>query len=506
MKKAVLTIFIVLLSIAANAQQIGAFSYTYYKPMLINPAFTGHNGYYNAMIISRTQWAGFKGAPQLNTVLLDGNLKNRNMGLGLGLLSDKRGISNRVGGNIYYSYRLKLNKDAFVMFGVSAGVVNQSFDFSKVITETYTDPMLLTNSQSKVTFDANAGFAIIWKTLQFGFSVPQLAGNKIVFKGDTTSSSYLQDRHYMGYVKYKIYLQKEKGISIDPQAIVRIVPNAPFQYDAILNFDWNDKFWVGATYKSKYAVAANAGFRIKQHFYVGYSYDFIVGNIGKYSGMSHEIMLNFKFGKGDQKESAPIADREEREPIEKVSPPTPPETPATPPENKIVEKDSVETPPLQDLTTLLLLNLIKEIETILDNPNATPLQILDLKNRISAFSNSDFVDASMKNKVDQYTSKLKLPEQTSPDIVVKGNIVLEGSPEPANYSAVTITVVIKESQETVGTYTCNSKNGKYLLILRPDEKYQIIVENEDYQIYMEDLFYPSNTENKEVIQVVRLKK
>jgi type IX secretion system PorP/SprF family membrane protein len=481
-------LFFVLLSVVANAQQIGAFSHSYFKPMIYNPAFAGSSGYGNAMLVSRMQWTGFKGAPQLNIFTLDGNLKNKNIGLGINLLSEKKGISNRVGGNIFYSYRLKLNDDMHLSFGISAGLVNQSFNFSNVVVETNTDPNLLTGKQHKLTYDANVGLAFIWKTFELGLSVPQIVGNKIQYKGDTTSgATYAQERNYFGYLKYKFYIAKEKGLSLAPQALVRVTPNAPLQYDGVINFDWNDKFWVGATYKSNYAVAANVGVCIRKQFYVGYSYDFVVGNIGKYSGMSHEIMLNFKFGKGNVEEPKPIVEAE----------PTP---------EPIVEKDSVATVALPDLTTLLLLNLIKEIETILDNPNATPIQILDLKNRISAFSNSDFADATMKSRVEQYTSKLKLPTETSPDIVVKGKIVLEGAPEPVSYSMVTITVVDNTSGETVGTYACNSKTGKYLLILRPDVKYQIIIENEDYQIHTEDISYPGNTENKEVEQVIRLKK
>ncbi len=493
MRKTVTIMFIVLFTVIANAQQIGAFSHTFYKPMIVNPAYTGSSGYGNAMLISRQQWTGFKGSPQLNLFMLDGNLKNKNIGLGIGLLSDKRGISNRVGGDIYYSYRLKINNDIHVLFGVSIGLINQSFDFSKVVVETNTDPTLFTNPQHKITFDGNAGFAFVWKTLEFGASVPQIAGNKLKFKADSTAgASYTQDRNYIGYLKYRFYLEKEKGISIVPQTIVRIVPNTPFQFDGIINFDYNDKFWLGATYKSNYAVAANIGFRIQQHFYVGYSYDFIIGNIGKYSGMSHEIMLNFKFGNNKKEEPKPL--------VEKESEPLPE------PENKVVENVPAESKTLPDLNTLILLNLIKEIENLLDNPNATSIQILDLKNRISAFSNSEFADAAMKDKVNQYTSKLKLPTELTPDIVVKGSIVLEGSVSPANYSSVTITVVDKKNEETIGTYSPNSKTGKFLLILRPDEKYQITVENDDYQIHTEDLSYPGSAENKEIIKEFRLKK
>ncbi len=111
----------------------------------------------------------------------------------------------------------------------------------------------------------------------------------------------------------------------------------------------------------------------------------------------------------------------------------------------------------------------------------------------------------MKNMVNEYTSKLKLPTETSPDIVVKGNVVLEGSTAP-NFSLVTITVVDKKTEETIGTYAVNSKTGTFILILRPDQQYQIIVENEDYQIHTADLSYPGNTNVKEVSMEIRLKK
>jgi len=110
----------------------------------------------------------------------------------------------------------------------------------------------------------------------------------------------------MGSLKYKLFISKENGISMSPQGLVRFVSNTPFQYDGNINFDWKDKFWIGATYKSNYAVGANAGICLHKQFYVGYSYDFIIGDIGNYSGMSHELLLNFKFGRNKKTESVPV--------------------------------------------------------------------------------------------------------------------------------------------------------------------------------------------------------
>lgn len=289
----------------AEAQQVGMVGHGFFKPMINNPAFTGHQDL-NAMIISRSQWTDFNGAPQLNLFTLDGNLLNKKVGLGLSLISDRKGITHRIGGYLNYSYRLNINDDTYLMFGVSAGVIDQSIDYSKALVEDPSDPFLFYDVQRKTSFDANAGLAFIWKDLEFGLSALQLAGNRINYVDNTNVRTYYtQARHYSGTLKYKVFISREKEISIAPVALVRFIPNAPFQYDGSLIMEWKDKFWIGGTYKSDYAVAANVGICLHKQLSVGYSYDFIIGSIGKYSGMSHEIMINYKFGnsKKDDKET-----------------------------------------------------------------------------------------------------------------------------------------------------------------------------------------------------------
>lgn len=307
MKKIYTYIFIFFTLFAMNsfAQQVGMYNHFFYKPFVYNPAYAGANGNTEAMMINRSQWASFNNSPQLNIFTIDGAINNDKVGIGLNLISDKRGISRRVGGSLAYSYHLKINDDTKILFGLSAGVVNQSIDYSKVITEDASDITLFGSSQQKTTIDANAGFAFIWKGLDLNFSVPQVLGNKINFVDDTTSvqSFYRHARHFMTSVKYKFTISEEKGISIAPQALVRIVPNAPLQYEGNLNFMWQNKFWLGATYKSNYAVSANAGITLHKQLDIGYSYEFITSKISTYTGMSHEVMVNFRFGK-NKKEDA----------------------------------------------------------------------------------------------------------------------------------------------------------------------------------------------------------
>ena len=292
----------------AYSQQIGLFSHYFYKPLFYNPAFTGYKDETDAMLISRSQWAEFKNPPQLTVFTIDGNLFKKKVCLGLGFSSDRKGITNRISGTLYYAYRLILNDDTRILFGLSFGVLDHTIDFSKAQAESSIDPTLFNYSLHKTSFDGSAGIAFISKGLELGLSVPQILGNKLNYV-DTSNlrANYTQARHFMTSVKYKIFINKEKEISIAPQGLVRFLPQAPFQFDGNINIDWKDKFWIGTTYKSNYAIAANVGFCIHKQFYLGYSYDFITGFIGKYSGISHEIMINFKFIKKNSQEDVVIA-------------------------------------------------------------------------------------------------------------------------------------------------------------------------------------------------------
>ncbi len=301
MKKIYLFFILMMTTLLVSAQQTSMYSHYYFKPMVYNPAFTGSDDAINAMLISRNQWTGFKGGPRLNIFTLDGSINDK-AGLGVALISDRKGLLNRVGGNVSYSYRLKLNDDMQLAFGLNLGVVDQTVDFSKALVENNMDPTLFATAEHSTAFDANAGVAFKWKELSAGLAVPQLMGNKIKYVDNSdVRFFYTQARHYMASAKYKVSVMEDKGITATPLVLLRVAPHTPTQFDGAVNVGWQDKLWVGATYKSSYAVGFNVGVCVQKQLTVGYSYDFITGKIGKYSGASHEIMINFKFGKRSNK-------------------------------------------------------------------------------------------------------------------------------------------------------------------------------------------------------------
>jgi type IX secretion system PorP/SprF family membrane protein len=520
MRKGLIIVVMVFICGISNAQQIGMYSHYFYDPMVYNPAFAGSGDATNATLISRSQWTGFKGGPKLTLFTLDGSLIAKKVGAGLTLISDRKGISNRTGGNLSYSYRLNINDDAHLRFGLSVGIMNHTLDFSGVLVETSIDPILFTDIQRKTTFDGNAGMVLVWKELELSAAIPQLIGNKVNYVDeDNIRLYYTQSRHIMTSLKYKFFIVKDKGISITPQGLVRFVPNAPFQFDGNINLDWKDKFWIGATYKSDYAVSANVGFCLYKRFCLGYSYDIIIGNIGKYSGMAHEIMVNFKFNERKKaevveevvKENEPISteNTEYEELIAKM------QAKVDESEKKIKELDAklkeqntttgTAANKKPDLNSVLYEQLLDRVEAMFENPkNATPARVQELRNEIAAFLDSEFADPEAQKTLKKQYDQLN-KSQDAPSVLVKGGIILERIQSQGDYSTVSITVTDKETNGVIATYTPNSKTGKYLFILSPGKKYVITVTNKGFKTYSEDFSPADSEESYEMNKEIRLK-
>lgn len=475
MRSKILIIAFFISVLALKAQQVVMFNHYFYKPMINNPAYTGINEAPHLMLINHTQWTGFKGGPQYNLLSFDGTIINKNTGLGVVISSDRKGVNNRIGGNLSYSYKIRFKEKIFLQLGLSLGAINQSIDYSKASIENPNDPSLFVNSQNKTTFDASAGLVFVAKGFELGFAAPQIANNKINYVSYNDSRTfYTQSRHYMGSLKYQFILPKKTDISISPQILTRYLPNAPIQYDANINFDWQNKFWVGATYKNNYAVGLNLGVTLFKKLSIGYSYDYITGSINKYSGLSHEIMLSFKFNKKKTKSE------EEKENAE------------------------LERLKAQDLNKILIERLLKKIEIVLDKDNPTPQEIQALMEEISSFFDDDSTDPNQQI-LNKYYESLKHQAQGELNVLVKGKITLSDNQTSPDFSDIRITVTDLITKKVVAS-SSPTKFGKYFIILKPANKYQITAEKAGYKTYTKPFTLSGTTESYEMSQEIILDK
>jgi type IX secretion system PorP/SprF family membrane protein len=297
MKKLLLTGLVIgAITGIVSAQQLPLYSQYYFNTFLVNPATTGVNNETNAFLVHRSQFSGISGGPVTNAFTLDGFMDDKNIGLGFSVFNDVQDITERLGIYTSYAYRLKINEDQAIRFGLSVGFLDNRIDFSKAIVKDANDPMVMGQIERKSSLDANVGVSYNWKELRVGFSVPQLIGQRVKFSNYDANTYYQLNRHYTASVNYKWVFNEDQQLALEPMVMVRFMPHTPFQYDINALGSWKNMLWVGVSYRSNYAVGVNARVKLFGNLSAGYAYDIIITPLKTSAGVSHEFMLGYKFG------------------------------------------------------------------------------------------------------------------------------------------------------------------------------------------------------------------
>ncbi len=289
-------------------QQVPFYNHYLINPFVYNPAFTGASDYVNASFVRNQRFSSFGSTAVNNYLTVEGPIAKGNMGLGLVVAHQNQGIQQQLMSSLNYSYKLKINDDHHIRFGISAGVLDNRIDYDQLNAQETNDPYLTGLRPTAPVFDMNVGLMYNWKDLRIGISVPQIIGGKVKYAREKSRGYYQLERHYMMSLEYDFHLG-EKFI-LRPNAILRYMPNVPFQYDASLMGLYKNMLWVSATYKSDYAVQFNAGVRVLDFLRVGYSYELLIGSMKTYNtGTNHEVFLGFSF-KGKREKEIQVVEKE----------------------------------------------------------------------------------------------------------------------------------------------------------------------------------------------------
>lgn len=288
-------------------QQVPFYNHYLINPFVYNPASTGASDYVNASFVRNQRYSSFGSTAINNYLTVEGPIAKGNMGLGLIVAHQNQGIQQQLMSSLNYSYRLKINENQNLRFGVSAGVLDNRIDYNQINAQDINDPYLTGLRPTAPVFDMNVGLLYTLKDLRIGISVPQIVGGKVKYAREKGRGYYQLERHYMMSLEYDFHVGQK--LIIRPNAIARYLPNVPLQYDVTAMAMYDNKLWASATYKSDYAVQFNAGVRVLDLLRVGYSYELLIGSIKGYNtGMNHEIFLGLSF-KGKREKEVEIVEK-----------------------------------------------------------------------------------------------------------------------------------------------------------------------------------------------------
>ncbi len=306
MKKLLILAVVLGFTFSAQAQQIPLYSNYFFTPFIYNPALSGNDGVTSLTLLHRRQWSDIQGAPETSALALNGSLNEQKVGWSIYAFNDVTDIVRRMGAYGNYAYNVRLSDKATISVGLGFGYLRNDIDIAGVRVENGAEPILAISNSNRGAFDLNTGVNLKIADFSLGFSVPQLLAGKLDYNTDFTNPvNYSLIRHYVANARYDFNFAGDK-MTLSPNLMVRAAENVPFQIDLGVLFNLKEYGYVGAMYRSDYAVTANIGLNLTDELTLGYAYDFSLNEFGPSLGTSHEFMLTYRFGSNKRNERLEI--------------------------------------------------------------------------------------------------------------------------------------------------------------------------------------------------------
>lgn len=322
--KFTLIVLAAFLFVPGKGQQFPVYSQYWTNKFLLNPAVAGHEGYTSFNLTARKQWANLKGSP--GTLAVSGQtrlvrsshisrgknvVKRRKamtrggkVGVGGYIFTDNLGAFNKTGFQGTYAYHIGMNQSQ-LSFGASLIGLQYHLDKDKMEVEN-PDYLLDITSTNGYVIDGNFGSYFSAEDFYGGFSVHNLFES--FFKLNNRDGSDVKlERQYMlmGGYRYEV----DRALFLEPSFNLKFSENVATQLDLNLTAYFNEDYWAGMAYRTGggssvsteslngrgAAIILYGGVRVDKYFF-GYSFDYSLSSIQKYSYGSHEIMAAVRFG------------------------------------------------------------------------------------------------------------------------------------------------------------------------------------------------------------------
>lgn len=292
--KRLLLIITTCISLQLMAQQDLMVTQYNFNHAFLNPAATGINGFYNASLMYRKQWLNFDGAPVSQFLSVDGPVISDHMGLGLLIQRETIGVNEQTDFFANYSYIMDMDKIK-LSFGLRAGVTMFAANVEDHVAWDTDDVLLQSNSTS---YQPNFGFGAYLSHDNYYLSVaiPHLLSydpmSSLTLDFESSNQTV---RHYYAMGGYSFPIND--NFKIQPSVLFKYAERAPGQLDLNLLVEYKEVFSVGGGFRTGDSFVALSKFQVSNKFQFGYSFDITITDIKDYSKGSHEIMLNYMFGK-----------------------------------------------------------------------------------------------------------------------------------------------------------------------------------------------------------------
>ncbi len=288
------------------------FSQFYAAPLQINPAFAGTTLAPRITANFRSQWAGFEGGYETYAVSYEQSVESLNSGFGFMVMGDDAGNgiyqTNRF--SAVYGYRVRINENAAVRFGMEAGLIQSTLDWDRLVFLDQLDPISGPVGQTEeerpvnlnnTVLDIGAGILAYGESAYAGLSVKHLNSpdrSLLDINGNLGVGLPLRITLHGGWeIPLATGNNRREESFVSPNLL--LIKQGEFaQVNGGAYFGFG-KFFGGAWYRhtinNSDAAIALVGLR-HGVLRFGYSFDFTVNGLGlPRTGGAHELSLTVNF-------------------------------------------------------------------------------------------------------------------------------------------------------------------------------------------------------------------
>jgi type IX secretion system PorP/SprF family membrane protein len=310
-------IVFILMSASLAAQQVPRYSQYIMNGFLINPSFTGRDGYTTVNLTVREQWVGMAGSPStyaasFQTRLLKNSYiskstsvkkklvkptKGGKVGLGGYLFNDNNGIMRRTGFQASYAYHIQMGRTEGLPNNLAFGLAMTGYQYfvnTEGLIYEPNDPFINSFDRSVFVTDFNFGASFTTSKYYVGFAMTNLLRGNLIF-GDTSSVDRNELGHFFltGGIKFPIstdWIIEPSGFIKSSDMLFKSI-----QMDLTGRVYYKNDYWAGLSYRTGDAIIAMLGLKYDR-FYFAYAIDFTLTDIKSATYGTHEITLAVKFG------------------------------------------------------------------------------------------------------------------------------------------------------------------------------------------------------------------
>ena len=307
MKKRIITLFAVLLGIAAigKAQEYQVYNQYHFHYYLLNPALAGAAECTHFMLNHKQQWIGIQNAP--HTSILSFQTRTRsNVGVGAYLFNDKNGHSYQQGAQLTVAYHIPMARghrysratslDRQLSFGVSGKFFR--YDLSQEVIDAANNAGEFI--QRKDGIYPNANFGVFYQSYNFfgGLSMTNMIPVQIDMFGHNEPVRPFTAMLQLGYG-----FEAGRDMTLEPSTVVKVDQEGRTQLDlgfrVMQNVDDHTSWWAGVILKQNLddgykplVLVPNVTVRLGK-FRFGYAMNLDLTKLVSHSFSTHEIMIGY---------------------------------------------------------------------------------------------------------------------------------------------------------------------------------------------------------------------